>query len=344
MTVLVEEAGLLTTIQDAGRYGYRGVGVALSGAVDRFALRAANLLVGNAPGAAALELTLTGPALRFERDTLVALCGADMDARADGEPLPGWRPALVRGGALLRLGPARAGMRAYLAAAGGFAVPEALGSRSTHVRAGLGGVAGRPLQAGDRLQLGPAAPHAAAFAARLAAAAPQGALAPARWALAPSARPAYAAHPVVRAVRGREAEAFEARSLERFFAAPYRITPQSDRMGCRLDGERLALTEPLEMVSEAVAPGTVQVPPDGRPIVLLADAQTTGGYPRIAQVTAADLPLFVQARPGAEVAFREISLAEAQALALLQELELRRLGAAAAARLKESEGRLPGFF
>lgn len=330
MSVVVLEPGLQTTVQDAGRFGLRGVGVVPGGAADAFALRAANALVGNAPGEAALEMTLTGASLRFEQDVLVALCGADMDARAgSGPPLPRWRPVLLRSGTALRIRAARTGVRAYLAVAGGFAVPAVLGSRSAHVRAQLPGFAGRALRAGDRLPLGAPSAAAAALHARLAAvAAREAPFAAAPWALAPGARPRYAEHPAVRAVRGREAERFEAVSLEAFFAAPYKLTPQSDRMGCRLEGPRLALRESLEMRSEAAVPGTVQVPPHGQPIALLADAQTTGGYPRIAHIAAVDLPLLAQTRPGATVRFVEITHAEAQALYIRQELELRRIAAA----------------
>ncbi|MGF9713507.1 biotin-dependent carboxyltransferase family protein [Paenibacillus naphthalenovorans] len=336
MSMVVEKPGMLTTVQDAGRFGRRGIGVVTAGAVDPFAFRTANALVANAPGAAVLEMTLTGAVLRFEQEAVVAFCGAEMDAHAEGgPPLPGWRPVLVRSGTVLRFGSARSGVRAYLAVAGGFAVPAVLGSRSTYVPARFGGLAGRPLQAGDRLPVGPPPALAAALHARLAAAAaPGAALSPAPWALAREARPPYAEHPAIRAVRGREAESFEARSLEAFFSAPYRVTAQSDRMGCRLDGERLALISPLEMISEAVTPGTIQVPPDGQPIVLLADVQTTGGYPRIAQVAAVDLPLVAQARPGSRLRFTEITAPEAQALYILRELAFRQLAAAVEARIK----------
>ncbi|WP_284641593.1 biotin-dependent carboxyltransferase family protein [Paenibacillus silviterrae] len=332
MSILVESPGLLTTVQDLGRYGHRGIGVSVGGAVDTFALRAANALVGNEPQHAALELTMLGATLRFREDALVALCGAELDARAvEGPPLPGWRPVLVRSGTTLRLGPARRGLRAVLAVAGGIAVPAPLASRSTLVRARLGGLAGRALAAGDLLPVGPLPALAASLRAQLAAA--EGPLVPAPWALAAQARPPYAEHPVIRVVRGREAEAFEASSLERFFSAAWRLTPQSDRMGCRLDGSPLALRAPLEMISEAVVPGTIQVPPAGRPIVLLSDAQTTGGYPRIAQAAAVDLPLIAQVRPGGTLRFTEISQAEAQALYLARELELQALQASVRARI-----------
>ncbi|WP_426449320.1 biotin-dependent carboxyltransferase family protein [Paenibacillus sp. S-38] len=347
MSLVVLEAGLLTTVQDLGRYGSRSSGVVTSGAADPAALRTANALVANEPGAAGLELTLTGGVLRFEQDAVVALCGAAMDARAEGgPPLPAGRPVLVRGGTVLRLGAARSGVRAYLAVAGGLAVPAVLGSRSTHVRARLGGLAGRALQAGDRLPAGPPTAAGAALAERLAAAAAPGAvLTTAPWALSPREAPGPAQRRApggavrlravrLRAVRGPEAERFEAGSLEAFFARPYRVSAQADRMGCRLEGEPLRLRADGEMLSEAVVPGTVQVPAGGQPIALLADAQTTGGYPRIAQIAAVDLPLLAQARPGTQVGFEEITLAESQALYLLQELAFRRLEAAVWARIQ----------
>lgn len=326
MTMVILNPGMLTTVQDEGRFGLRGVGVVTSGAMDRFALEAANLLVGNERGMAALEMTLTGATLEFHEDALVALCGAEMDARAeDGPPLPGWRPVLVRSGTVLRFGRALRGARACLAVAGGIAVPAVLGSRSTHVPSRLGGFAGRALQPGDRLQAGTPTAAAIALAARLAAAAPGASIAPAAWAIAPSARPPYAEQPAVRVTRGREAEAMTGASLHHFLTTPYRITPQSDRMGYRLEGERLEEIEPQEMISEAVTMGTVQVPSGGQPIVLMADAQTTGGYPRIAQVAAVDLPLLAQLKPGGAVRFKEISVQEAQALYVQQQLHLRQL-------------------
>lgn len=208
MSIVVEKPGLLTTIQDAGRFGRRGIGVVTSGGVDPFALRTANLLVANAAGAAALEMTVTGAELRFEQDAVVALCGAEMAAQADsGPPLPGWRPVLVRSGTVLRFGAARSGMRAYLAVAGGIAVPAVLASRSTYVPARLGGLAGRAIQAGDRLPVGPQPALAAELRAGLAAAAaPGAALSSAPWALAHESLPSAAEQPTLRAVRGREAE------------------------------------------------------------------------------------------------------------------------------------------
>ncbi|GAB6932116.1 5-oxoprolinase subunit C family protein [Calditerricola satsumensis] len=335
MTVTVLRPGLLTTVQDLGRTGWQRFGVPVGGAMDPFALRVANALVGNDDGAAAMEITLQGPQLRFDEDALIAVCGADLSPAVDGAPLPQWRPVLVQRGSVLAFGRPRWGVRAYLAVAGGWDVPIVLGSRSTDRRAGLGGVEGRALREGDRLIAGiPAAPAQrlmAALSGRLG----RRPLASVPWRVSPRAFPAYAAQPTVRALRGPEFDAFSPAAQAAFFARPFRVTPQSDRMGYRLAGPALALREPIELVSEGVSAGTVQVPPDGQPIVLLADRQTVGGYPRIACVATVDLPVLAQMPPGATVRFREVSLGEAQALLARREQLLRRLRAAIFRRLAE---------
>lgn len=303
----VIEPGMFTTVQDLGRSGHRAEGVVLSGAADRFALRLANLLVGNAETAAGLECTLHGPTLAFECDTVVALGGAEFAG------LPRWQPTLIPAGTTLRLGPALRGCRGYLAVAGGIAVPEVLGSRSTHVRSGLGGHAGRVLRAGDRLPVVSVRRSVAAH-----------------WHINERIVPPYSARPVIRVVRGAQAGEFAAG----FFNVEFTVTPQADRMGVRLRGPALVRNAATELTSSAVVPGTIQVPPDGQPIVLLADAQTLGGYPQVAHVIAVDLPLVAQLRPGDVIRFREVSLAEAgehargreQALAMLREGLAQKLG------------------
>ncbi|WP_248930123.1 biotin-dependent carboxyltransferase family protein [Paenibacillus hamazuiensis] len=334
MTVTVLRPGLHTTVQDLGRFDYRGVGVPVSGALDAFAMRVANLLAGGAEGCAVLEATMAGPALRFEQSALIALCGGELDARVDGAPVPYWRPVLVRRGSVLELGYARSGCRAYIAVAGGFAVPAVMGSASTYVRGGFGGFAGRALQAGDTLARGEPGPAGRALAERLAAAAPGAAAAWPPWFVQPELLPAYGQGVTVRAIPGPELDRFDPAARDRFWSEPYRVTVRSDRMGCRLEGAELQLRQPLEMVSEAVAPGTVQVPPGGQPIVLLADCQTTGGYPRIAHVAAVDLPLLAQLKPGDTVRFRPVTVEEAEELLWIRSRELQLLAAGIAARIK----------
>jgi antagonist of KipI len=296
MEVTVARAGMLTTVQDLGRPGQRADGVPLTGAADAFALRLANLLVGNPDDAAGLECTLTGPELIFSADTTIAAGGATFEGLAP------WQPVHVKAGQRIALGRCRAGCRGYLALAGGVDCPSVLGSRSTYLRAGLGGIEGRALRDGDVL---PA--HAWTHPAT-----------DEHWRIDPRILPAYTSSPVLRVLRGAQAGEFG----EGWLAAEFRMTPQSDRMGVRLKGPTLLRRHEGELLSAAVTPGTVQVPPDGHPILLLADAQTIGGYPRIAHVIGVDLPLAAQLRPGDTVRFREVSLAEAHRLWLARERTL----------------------
>lgn len=288
----VIRGGMFTTVQDLGRSGYRASGVVQGGASDCFALRVANLLVGNPENAAALEFTLVGPELTFLHDTVVALGGAEF------EGLPRWQPVRIAAGTQLRLGTARTGYRGYLAVAGGIAVPSVLGSRGTHVRAAFGGHEGRPLRDGDVLPVPHAVPRVIG-----------------RWHIDERILPAYSHSPVVRVVPGVERGQFG----DELFTADFKVSAQSDRMGLRLAGAELARKGGRDILSSAVTPGTIQVPPDGRPIALLSDAQTIGGYPRVAHAITVDLPLLAQLRPGDSVRFREVSLAEAHELALARE-------------------------
>lgn len=328
MSLLVREPGLLTTVQDLGRTGHQREGVPVGGAMDPFALRVANLLVGNEPGAAGLEITLAGPALRLEAGALVALAGADLGATLDGAPLPPWRPAWAPEGATLSFGTAAGGCRAWLAVAGGIEVPPVLGSRSTFVRAALGGVEGRALRAGDALPVG----RPTALGERIARSLRRDARRIAGWGAGPSLLPAYSHRPVVRLLPGEHADALAPASRRALTGEEFRVSPRSDRTGYRLEGPRLELSAPLEPLSEAVVFGTVQLPPDGAPIVLMADRQTTGGYPRVGEVATVDVPLLARLRPGDRLRFRPCSLAEAQALYLARERDLALLERAIALR------------
>lgn len=306
MTVL--SPGPLTTVQDLGRPGHRRHGVAAGGAMDAFALRVANLLVGNPDDTPALEFALTGPRLKFSGDALVAVCGGEFGN------LPDWRLVRLRAGGEISLEKNRTGCRGYLAVAGGFEVPRVLGGRGADLRGGFGGHEGRALRAGDVLKVG----RGVLEAHRLR---PDAAL---HHFIAPEIRPAYSRSPVVRVVRSAGTEEFS----DDFFKAEFTLDEHSDRMGLRLAGPRLERKPgAAELVSSPVAPGTIQIPPDGRPIVLMADAQTLGGYPKIAHAITVDLPLLAQLRPGDTVHFSEVTLEEAHrlwharehALALLRE-------------------------
>lgn len=288
-------AGPLATVQDLGRPAWRDRGFSQCGALDDVALQAGNLLLGNPPDAAGLEFTLGGAALRFHADAWIALTGTDAEASLDGRPLrPGWRCA-VRAGQRLDIAAPRERMRSYVTVAGGIAVPEVLGSRSTDLKARFGGLDGRALSAGDRLPVG-AAPRLPSRPAGL-------------------RLPDWSA--TVRVLPGTEYAEFDAASRQALLATDWTVTPQSDRMGYRLAGPALRRERGDELASHGVLPGVVQVPPSGQPIVLLADAQTTGGYPKIAVVIRADLWKLAQLRLGATL--RLLPCSPAEAVAALRE-------------------------
>ena len=296
MEIKIIRAGMFTTVQDLGRPGNRAAGVPMGGAMDAWALRLVNLLVGNAEDAAALEFTLIGPELEFSADTTIAVGGAEFGG------VPRWQPVQLRAGERVSFGNAQTGCRGYLAVAGGFAAAKVLGGSGTYLRAGLGGHEGRALRDGDVLRA-PGIVRAVAG----------------HWHIDERILPAYGIAPTLRVVRGAQAEEFG----EIFYAGEFRVSPKSDRMGVRLGGPLVARNGDRELVSATVVPGTVQVPPDGNPIVLMVDAQTVGGYPQIAHVVSVDLPLVAQLRPGDAVGFREVLLTEAHELAVVCE---RRLG------------------
>jgi len=319
--ISVLKPGLLTTVQDLGRPGFQQYGVVVGGALDGLAARAANLLVGNDDNAAVLELAQTGPDLSFDQETLVAWCGADFEAKIGHEPLPRDRAVRVGAGETISFGFAHSGLRAWLAVAGGVDVPLVMGSRSTYRRAGIGGQQGRPLIAGDKLKVFPASD----WASQLLESLRSGKKRATTWTVRPDTLGKPAAAGTVRAVRGPEWDWFTPESQHRFFAEDWQATKEADRMGVRLEGPGLALTKPREMISSAVNAGVVQVPPAGRPIVLLPSRQSVGGYPRIAAVAAVDLRRFTQLRPGETVRFQEITLAAAQELYLGRERDLNRV-------------------
>lgn len=332
MWIEVLKAGLFATVQDAGRFGYQQHGVVVGGAADLAAARTANILVGNAESMALLELTWAGAELRAEGDMAVAVCGGDMEPRLDGKPMAMWRPVLMTSGSVLSFARRRSGYRTYVAVAGGIDVPLVMGSRSTYVRAGIGGFQGRALMAGDRLGVLPV--EVDSLGARLSSALQIGALS-GSW---------HAGHfaavsddvTVVRAMAGTHFDRLTEASQGTLLESSFRVGVQSDRMGCRLEGEALRLADGTELLSEAVAAGTVQLPPGGKPIVLLADRQTTGGYARILQVASVDIPVFAQLMPGDDVRFELIGHREAEELLLSSERDMRLLKAAVGLKVRQS--------
>ena len=332
MNIDVLKPGALSTLQDRGRSGFQHLGVPVSGAMDEWSHRVANLLVGNDESEATLEITLMGPSLRFGEAALIAVTGADLSPRIGEAALPRNTPVLIRAGSQLDFGKRVAGMRAYLAVHGGYAVAPVMGSKSTYVRGGFGGFNGRALRKADVLATGAGDAQALfpALAARLEASAlPFAALdaVPAAASALPVDSPLS-----VRVLAGQQWGAFTPEARQALCDAEFRLSPQSDRMGYRFEGPKLALSEPLEMISEAVAFGTMQVPPDGNPIVLMADRQTTGGYPKIANIASVDLPLLAQLVPQQSLRFTLVSLDEAQRLQLARERRIDELRATLRAR------------
>jgi antagonist of KipI len=322
--------GQLATIQDRGRSGHQHEGIPTAGAMDGVALRVANLLVGNDEGAAGIECTLVGPTFRFDEHVLIALGGGDLAATAGGVALPLWRPIAVPAGTMVSTAAAVRGCRAYVAVAGGFDVPLVLGSRSTYVRASLGGLDGRPLRRGDRLAIGEPTELGRRILARVIGDQGRDRVILGRWGAAASLVPFYATAAAIRLIEGTHTHLLTESSRDQLWSAEFRIGGQSDRMGFRLDGADLQLATTTELLSEAVAFGTVQLPPGGNPIILMADRQTTGGYPRIGEVASVDLPLLAQLKPGDRIRFRPISIDEAQRLYLAREANLRQASAAIA--------------
>lgn len=295
MAIEILHPGMATMLQDNGRYRWQHLGVPVCGAMDRFSHQLANALVGNHEDMATLEITLLGPRLRFLRRAVVVLTGADLSPQLDEQAVEMQRPFVVPAGGILRFGPRRQGARCYLAVKGGFSIPEIMGSQSTCHAGQFGGLAGRNLQKGDRL----------AF----------------RWPLhnisnlrTPLSVPDIfpVAEQSIDFIAGKHWNRLTETSQQKFLTQIFTVSQHSDRMGYRLDGESLTLREPAEIYSEPVSRGTIQLPNNGMPIILMADSQTTGGYPKIGHITATDMSFLAQSLPGMRFRFRQVSLHNAQ--------------------------------
>ena len=321
----VLKAGLFTSIQDLGRTGYQKNGVIVSGVMDAFSLRIANLLVGNPEKEAAMEITMIGPQLKIGKNTMIAITGADLSPMINGERVPMWRPVYIIQDTILQFGACQTGCRTYLSVAGGYDIKAVMGSKSTYLRAGIGGFSGRALRKGDVLQVSPVKGHQLPFIKKLQKNNQTKNFISSLWYVQEPLGLASSKNIVIRVTRGNEFSLFDAVSQKKFFGKSFQITTQSDRMGYRLAGDALTLENPTEMLSEAVTFGTIQVPSDGQPIILLADCQTTGGYPKIAQVARVDLTILAQTKPGQIIRFSEISLQEAEELYIKREIYLQEI-------------------
>jgi antagonist of KipI len=287
--------GLFTTVQDLGRYGFQRYGVPVSGAMDVYAFAAANRLASNDVNAACLEITLTGPTLEFREDAQIAITGGAVTPTLNGEPVPCWQTLQVRRGDQLALGPLQSGCRAYLAVGGGIDAPLVLGSRSTYVRGGFGGFQGRLLRKGDVI----------------AANKPTSALRP-RLSMPRELIPEYGREIAVEVVLGPQSDYFTEAGVGTMLSEVYSVTTESDRMGYRLTGPEIHGKDAGHMVSDAIPIGAVQVPRSGQPIIVMRDAQTTGGYPKLAVVTTPDVARLGQVRPNDRIRFSRISLHRAR--------------------------------
>lgn len=305
LTVL--RPGLLTTVQDLGRWGRQALGVPVAGPMDTFSHRLANARVGNEPEAATLEVTLLGPELRADGPVTLAMAGAGFALTIDGQSVPHDAPFTMTPGAVLRFGPRASGSRAYLAVAGGFETPLVLGSRSTHLVSAMGGFAGRALVSGDVLPVG------------------QGPARPVPAAPPVPVSPVTPARTTLRVMLGPQDAWFSTATVNTLLHEVFRVSTKSNRMGYRLEGPSLAPARSDEPLSEPVPFGAIQVPAGGAPILLMAERQTAGGYPKIATVIAADLPLAGQLGPGDVLTFASCTRAEARAALIARERELLRL-------------------
>jgi antagonist of KipI len=299
--IQVVEPGLFTTVQDLGREGYGPLGVSPSGAADAVSLRIGNRLLGNAEGAAGLEMTLLGGTFAFADGAVLALTGSDFGATLDGEPVEMWTSFEAKPGQLLRLGPTCSGARCYLCVRGGIAVKLFLGSASTHILSGLGGREGRALRKGDVLSVGEA--DGRTRIKRLTTRAKQ------------ELKPRKA----LRVTPGPQGEWFSKSAQRTFYASTYRVAEESNRMGIRLEGASVLGSTTGEMISEGVSLGAIQVPEGGEPIILFVEQQTTGGYPKIANVISADFHSLGQVRPRDEIRFERVEWESARALLKEQE-------------------------
>jgi biotin-dependent carboxylase-like uncharacterized protein len=304
-SVRVITPGLLTTIQDCGRWGWQSRGVSVAGPMDPYSHRLGNALVCNDSDAAVLEMTLVGPSMEFDDERIVSVTGADFDLTVDGRAAPVSAPFVVPAGAVLRIGARCRGARAYLAIAGGIAVPPVLESRSTHLPSAMGGLDGRPLRPGDRLPLGEKRGRT-----------------PFSWKKGYGPFSVPDGRATVRILPGPQLDRFASDALDILQSAPYVLDANSNRMGFRLRGPTLRHVGGAEMLSDATPMGAIQVPADGQPIVLMADRQTTGGYPNIATVISADIGLVGQLAPGDSISFVVSTLREAMASLIAQEQTL----------------------
>jgi len=308
MGIYILRGGMQTTVQDAGRFGYQSQGIGMAGAMDWRSHRLANLLLNNPLDGAVLEFSLVGPQLMFTSGTIIAITGGDFSPTLNGKKLKMHKAHYVGKGDILDFKDCKNGNYGYLAFTNSLAIPELLGSRSTHVATGMGGFEGRALKQGDRLEFSHKAQHLPYFGSRQI-----------------DGINIQEKNPIIRVVLGPQDEMFPESSIQVFLNSKYTVTHETNRMGCRLEGNRIQPKTTSDIISDGIALGSIQVPSSGCPIVLLSDRQTTGGYAKIATVASVDIPKFVQVKAGAKITFQAIAVEEAQSLLEKEAAKMQRL-------------------
>jgi biotin-dependent carboxylase-like uncharacterized protein len=295
MSITVVSPGLLTSVQDAGRFGYQQFGVSVSGVMDPRAMRIANILVGNDENEAVLECTMLGPELRFSAANVVAITGGDLGPTLDNQPIAGYAAIVVQAGQTLRFTVLRSGCRAYIAFAGGLDIPQVMGSRSTDMKAKIGGLNGRKLEKNDEIGFRASNPDVLNLVQR-------------RIAPEVAARESH----TVRVLMGPQEDMFTPAGIKTFLNETYAVTNESDRMGCRMEGPVIEHRNGGDIISDGIAFGAIQVPTAGKPIIMLADRQTTGGYAKIASIINVDMPMIAQCKAGDQIRFQKTDIETAQ--------------------------------
>lgn len=318
MSVTILKAGLQTTIQDLGRYGYQKYGVIVSGAMDTYAMRLSNIAVGNDENEGVLEITMLGPSLKISKGNLISITGADFSPSINNKKVPLGRPIYLKEDCVLNFGKCISGCRCYLAVAGGFNVPVFMESKSTYLRAKIGGKDGRALEKGDVLEIGTMSKLSQSIIKELSYSYKEANFAAAKWYLKEAVIYSNDSE-VIRVYEDMQFKEAQGQSIEEFFSCSFSVDIKSDRMGYRLNGPKIKFKEKIEMISGEVSFGTIQIPPDGNPIILLADRATAGGYPKLAHVAFCDIQKLVQLKPFNSIKFKRITLKEAEKLYLDRE-------------------------
>ena len=313
MSVTVVKPGLLTTIQDEGRKGYEKFGIVVSGAMDIFSLNLANILVGNNINEACLEATVLGPELKISENTLIAITGGDILPTINGVSVENNKPIFIKTESILSFKGLAKGCRAYIAFAGGFLIPKVLESKSTYIRGKIGGLNGRALIKGDIIKVGKKTNLSEKIINSLLKYKEKSGFIEAMW-FVKNPFDYTTKNQVIRVFEDMQYSLADEESLNNFFNKSYTVTSKSDRMGYRLEGSKIKFKEKIEMISGEVSLGTIQVPPDGNPIILLADRQTAGGYPKFVHVIKADIPLLAQLPPNSTIKFKKVSIYEGENL------------------------------